>query len=120
MKPGQTRQLENFNEALQNSQAKPGEERCALRQKSLAQASTTSNLTQQQQRTQKSRTGMSVTATNFSSKHQSQSGATIGGMRGPGKPAFNKSDMSKMSALVARSDKEGGRMSPLREKHHTR
>ena len=41
-------------------------------------------------------------------------------MRGPGKPAFNKSDISKMSALVARSEKEGGRMSPLREKAHAR
>jgi hypothetical protein len=54
-----------------------------------------------------------TTATN--KQHSTQSGSAIAGYKNSTKAAFSKSDVSKMSALIARSDK-GGRMSPLREK----
>ncbi len=60
-------------------------------------------------RSKKNRTGLSVTATNISSKQK------VVGLRN--KAAMNKSDLSKMQVLnrVSATD-NGGRMSPLREK----
>ena len=74
---------------MQNSHGKAGEDKCALRQKSLNQANTASNLTNF--RSHKNRTGLSNTSTNISSKQKSSAVVAI-----RNKAALNKSDLSKM------------------------
>ena len=106
----------NFNEVMQKSHGKAGEDRCPLRQKSLAQTSTTQNLSSNnpiRSNVPRTRTGLSATGASASTKQQKNAAASLTNAGLRPKAAMTKSDLSKLQALV-RADRD--KLSPLREK----